>query len=75
MRLVRKKDFKLINDIQDYIFEYLKNKFLKSLNVSNKIIKVINTVMSLDGFMILTLLLKKFGYAYLINWLFWLSLI
>jgi len=73
--LVREKDFKLIDDIQDYILEYLKDKFLKYINASKNIIYIVNTIVSLDGFMIIKMLLKHYGLSYLVNWIFWLSLL
>jgi hypothetical protein len=73
--LVREKDFKLIDDIQDYILEYLKDKFLKYINASKNIIYIVNTIVSLDGFMIIKMLLKHYSMAYLASWIFWLSLL
>lgn len=64
-----------MNDIQDYILEYLKDKFLKYINASKNIIYIVNTIVSLDGFMIIKMLLKHYSIAYLANWIFWLSLL
>lgn len=64
-----------MNDIQDYILEYLKDKFLKYINASKNIIYIVNTIVSLDGFMIIKMLLKHYGLSYLANWIFWLSLL
>jgi hypothetical protein len=64
-----------MNDIQDYIFEYLKDKFLKYINASKNIIYIVNTIVSLDGFMIIKMLLKHYSLTYLANWIFWLSLL
>jgi hypothetical protein len=64
-----------MNDIQDYILEYLKDKFLKYINASKNIIYIVNTIVSLDGFMIIKMLLKHYSIAYLASWIFWLSLL
>lgn len=64
-----------MNDIQDYIFEYLKDKFLKYVNASKNIIYIVNTIVSLDGYMIIKMLLKHYGLSYLANLIFWLSLL
>jgi len=64
-----------MNDIQDYIFEYLKDKFLKYVNASKNIIYIVNTIVSLDGYMIIKMLLKHYGLSYLVNLIFWLSLL
>lgn len=64
-----------MNDIQDYILEYLKDKFLKYINASKNIIYIVNTIVSLDGFMIIKMLLKHYSISYLANWIFWLSLL
>jgi len=38
-------------------------------------IKYVNTLMSLDGFIIISMILKHYGLAYLSSWLWWLTLI
>jgi hypothetical protein len=65
----------LQNSIQDYIFDYLRDKFLNLINIPTKIIIIIDTVMNLSGWGIIQMILKKYGFGYLINYIFYLSIL
>jgi len=63
------------DSIQDFIFDYLRDKFLKKLNIQSNLVIIIETVMNLSGWNIVEIILKKYGFSYLVNYIFYLSLI
>jgi hypothetical protein len=65
----------LQNSIQDYIFDYLRDKFLNLINIPSKIVIVIDTILNLSGWSLIQMIMKKYGFGYLINYIFYLSLI
>ena len=65
----------LQNSIQDYIFDYLRDKFLKLIDMPSKIVIIIDTVLNLSGWSLIQMIMKKYGFSYLINYIFYLSLI
>jgi len=73
--LVQQEDFKLIESVYDFIFDYLRTEFLKKLGIPLRIISAINTVANLSGWSIIQMVLEKFGYAKFINYVFWFSMI
>jgi len=75
LQLDREEGDKLINSAIDYIFELLRNEFLKKINVSKNIITIITTIVNMDIYTVIGLILQKYGYGYLLKWVFWLSLI
>jgi hypothetical protein len=69
------QDFKLIESVYDFIFDYLRNEFIKRLGLPLRIVSAINTVANLNGWTLLQMLLAKYGYAKFMSWLFWVSLV
>ena len=61
--------------LEGNIYDYLRDKFLQTLHIPVKVILVIDTLANLSGFTLLQMLLAKFGLQYLLNYLFWISLI
>lgn len=45
------------------------------MNVSKKIIATISTIANMDAYTVISMILQKYGYGYLLKWVFWLSLI
>ena len=64
-----------MDSIYDYIFDYLRNQFMKRMGISMRIISAINTVSNLSGWSILQMILTKFGYAKFVNWVFLFSIL
>ena len=65
--------------IQDYIFNYFRDKIKnfaqKTLNVSSKIIVIIETLINLTVFDIIKIIIKKYGFGYLLKYVFYLSML
>ena len=64
--------------IQDYIFNYFRDKIKnfaeKTLNVSSKIIVTIETLINLTVFDIIKIIINKYGFGYLLKYVFYLSM-
>ncbi len=71
----RTQSNKLMNSAIDYVFDLLRNEFLKKINMSKNIIATISTIVNMDAYTVIGLILQKYGYGYLLKWVFWLSLI
>jgi hypothetical protein len=72
--------FSKINDtIFDYITQYFRDKILnfteQTLNVSSKIILYIETIINLTAYDIIKIILQKYGFGYLLKFVFYLSFI
>jgi hypothetical protein len=63
-----------IDYIKNYIYDYFKNKVIEKMNISKSIVTIINTVTNLSVFTIIEIILKKYGFAYLMNYIFWISI-
>ena len=65
--------------IQDYIFNYFREKLInfaeKTLNVSSKLIITIETLIKLTVFDIIKIIIKKYGFGYLLKYIFYLSML
>jgi len=65
--------------IEDYIFNYFRDKIKnfaeKTLNVSSKIIVTIETLINLTVFDIIKIIIKKYGFGYLLKYVFYLSIL
>lgn len=68
------KNFKLINDIQDYIFETIRNEILKNIGL-NQMIVPINIIITFNYYGLFQYILAQYGYSYLFTLIFWLSLL
>ena len=70
---------KIKEKIYDYIFNYFRDKIInftgKALNVSTKIIVTIETLINLTVFDIIKIIIKKYGFGYLLKYVFYLSII
>jgi hypothetical protein len=70
---------KMKEKIQDYIFNYFRDKIKnfaeKTLNVSSKIIVIIETLINLTVFDIIKIIIKKYGFGYLLKYVFYLSML
>jgi len=75
LQLDRTQSNKLMNSAIDYVFDFLRNEFLKKINMSKNIIATISTIVNMDSYTVIGLILQKYGYGYLLKWVFWLSLI
>jgi hypothetical protein len=76
----RNEGFSKINDtIFDYITQYFRDKILnfteQTLNVSSKIILYIQTIINLTAYDIIKIILQKYGFGYLLKFVFYLSFI
>ena len=76
----QKEGYSKVNDIIfDYITQYFRYKILnftkQSLNVSSKIIVYIQTILNLSAFDIIKIILQKYGFGYLLKYVFYLSFI
>lgn len=64
--------------IQDYIFNYFRDKIInfaeQALNVSSKIIVTIETLIKLTAFDIIKIIVNKYGFGYLLKYVFYLSM-
>ena len=65
--------------IQDYIFNYFRDKIKnfaeKTLNVSSKLIVTIETLINLTVFDIIKIIINKYGFGYLLKYVFYLSML
>lgn len=65
--------------IQDYIFNYFREKLInfskETLNVSSKLIVTIETLINLTVFDIIKIIIKKYGFGYLLKYIFYLSML
>jgi len=65
--------------IQDYICNYFRDKIIKfaeqTLNVSSKIIVIIETLINLTVFDIIKIIVNKYGFGYLLKYVFYLSML
>lgn len=64
-----------MDSIYDFICDYLRNEFMKKIGLPVRIISAINTIMNLDGYSIIQLILAHFGFAKFVSWVFWVSII
>jgi len=76
----QKEGFSKINDtIFDYITQYFRDKIInfteQTLNVSSKIILYIETIINLTAYDIIKIILQKYGFGYLLKFVFYLSFI
>ena len=64
--------------IEDYILNYFRDKIInfaeQSLNVSSKLIITIQTLINLTVFDIIKIIIKKYGFGYLLKYVFYLSM-
>jgi hypothetical protein len=69
---------KMKEKIQDYIFNYFRDKIINfsknTLNISSKIIITIETLIKLTVFDIIKIIINKYGFGYLLKYVFYLSL-
>lgn len=69
---------KMKEKIQDYIFNYFRDKIInfaeQALNVSSKIIVTIETLIKLTAFDIIKIIVNKYGFGYLLKYVFYLSM-
>lgn len=69
---------KMKEKIEDYILNYFRDKIKnfaeKTLNVSSKIIVTIETLINLTVFDIIKIIIKKYGFGYLLKYIFYLSM-
>jgi hypothetical protein len=75
IRLVPTQDFKLVDSIYNYIFDYLRDAFLKKIGIPMRIVSAINTVMNLDGYSVIRMILTHFGYLKFVSIVWWLAFI
>ena len=65
--------------IQDSIFNYFREKIInfakETLNVSSKLIVTIETLINLTVFDIIKIIIKKYGFGYLLKYIFYLSML
>jgi hypothetical protein len=70
---------KMKEKIQDYICNYFRDKIIKfaeqTLNVSSKIIVIIETLINLTVFDIIKIIVNKYGFGYLLKYVFYLSML
>jgi hypothetical protein len=70
---------KMKEKIYDYILNYFRDKIInfteQALNVSTKIIVTIETLINLTVFDIIKIIIKKYGFGYLLKYVFYLSII
>ena len=76
----QKEGFSRIKEsITDYIIQYFRDKILKfteqTLNVSSKIILYVETIINLSAIDIIKIILQKYGFGYLLKFVFYLSFI
>jgi hypothetical protein len=76
----QKEGYSKLNDIIfDYITDYFRHKILKfteqTLNISSKIILYIETIINLSAFDIIKIILQKYGFGYLLKYVFYLSFV
>lgn len=71
--------YKMKEKIQDYIFNYFREKLInfskETLNISSKIIVTIETLINLTVFDIIKIIIKKYGFGYLLKYIFYLSML
>lgn len=64
--------------IEDYIFNYFRDKIInftkETLNISSKIIVTIETLINLTVFDIIKIIINKYGFGYLLKYVFYLSM-
>jgi len=64
--------------IYDYILNYFRDKIInfteQTLNVSSKIIITIETLIKLTVFDIIKIIIKQYGFGYLLKYVFYLSM-
>jgi hypothetical protein len=73
--VVPAENLELIDSVIDYVFDFLRDEFLKKAGIPRRIIALVSTIANIDGFFVINLILEKYGYAYLLKWIWWLSLI
>jgi len=73
--VVPTQDFKLIDAAFDYVCDYLRDEFLKKTGIPRRIIALVSTIANIDGLFVINLILEKYGYAYLLKWIWWLSIL
>jgi hypothetical protein len=71
--------YKMKEKIQDYIFNYFRDKIInftkETLNISSKIIVTIETLINLTVFDIIKIIINKYGFGYLLKYIFYLSML
>lgn len=61
--------------MRDWVFDFLRNEFLKKMNISRNIIATISTIANMDAYTVICMILQKYGYAYVLKWVWWLALL
>jgi hypothetical protein len=61
--------------IIDYVYDTMRNKFMKYLRIPSSTITTINFIIELNIITIIELIIKKFGFSYLLKYIFLLSIL
>lgn len=59
---------------EDYVKNYLVNKFLDLAKAPRKIAVVANAILTIDALAIVRIILAKYGMTQFLNYLFWVGL-
>lgn len=57
------------------ILDYFRDECLREFGMKKKYITTISTLINIDVYYIINLILKKYGFLYLLNWIWWISLL
>lgn len=57
------------------ILDYFRDECLREFGMKQKYITTISTLINIDVYYIINLILKKYGFLYLLNWIWWISLL
>jgi hypothetical protein len=61
--------------IIDYVYDTLRNKFMKYLRLPSSTITTINFIIEFNIITIIELIIKRFGFSYLLKYIFLLSIL
>tara|TARA_R110002126_G_scaffold63229_3_gene162126 strand:+ start:44 stop:283 length:240 start_codon:yes stop_codon:yes gene_type:complete len=66
---------KAVKWVNDYVVQRLVDNFLRTVKAPLQVIFYVDTIMNLSGWTVLQMVLTKYGFGFLANYIFWLALL
>lgn len=67
--------YKAVDYCKDYVINYMVDLFLRKTKMPVRVIVLVDTIINLSVYTIVEIILKRYGFLYLLKYVFWLSLL
>jgi len=67
--------YRAVNYCKDYVMQYLVDLFMRKTKMPVSVVVLVDTIMNVSVFTIVEIILKQYGFLYLLKYVFWLSLL